>query len=141
MDDFKLSKDFTFYELTDSKSFPHLVEENRQLAYQKLTKLELLCFNFLQPLRDLVKRPIMVNSGFRSPDLNRSVQGSKYSQHMQAEAVDFYCHDKTVMELYDIISTMEALDWHQLRVYQIRGFVHFGMVTGLRDHQTAFVGG
>ena len=35
--------------------------------------------------------PMRISSGFRSPELNKAVGGSKSSQHMKAEAVDFTC--------------------------------------------------
>lgn len=34
---------------------------------------------------------IMISSGYRSPEVNAAVGGSKSSQHMQGKAVDFTC--------------------------------------------------
>jgi zinc D-Ala-D-Ala carboxypeptidase len=42
----------------------------------------------LQPLRNRLKLPITINSGYRSPELNDLVGGSKTSQHMRGEAAD-----------------------------------------------------
>lgn len=36
-------------------------------------------------------RPILVTSGYRSPEVNRAVGGSAASAHMRGEAVDFIC--------------------------------------------------
>ena len=36
-------------------------------------------------------QPIMISSGYRSPEVNAAVNGSKNSQHMQGKAVDFTC--------------------------------------------------
>lgn len=36
-------------------------------------------------------RPILVTSGYRSPEVNRAVGGSTTSAHMRGEAVDFIC--------------------------------------------------
>lgn len=36
-------------------------------------------------------QPIMISSGYRSPEVNAAVGGSKSSQHMQGKAVDFTC--------------------------------------------------
>ncbi len=36
-------------------------------------------------------RPIIVTSGYRSPEVNRAVGGSRHSEHMTGSAVDFIC--------------------------------------------------
>ena len=43
----------------------------------------------LDRLRGHVGRPIRINSGFRSHDVNREAGGSATSQHLQGEACDF----------------------------------------------------
>lgn len=48
----------------------------------------------LQRLRDIVGRPLVIVSGFRCPEGNASVGGSKYSQHLYGRAADIpagYC--------------------------------------------------
>lgn len=50
--------------------------------------LQKLIDNILQPLRDAYGKPIRVNSGFRSPELNAFLKGSKTSQHMKGQAAD-----------------------------------------------------
>lgn len=50
--------------------------------------LQKLIDNILQPLRDAYGKPIRVNSGFRSPELNTFLKGSKTSQHMKGQAAD-----------------------------------------------------
>lgn len=56
---------------------------------QKITKnLELLINNILDPLRDMYGKPIIVNSGYRSPELNKAVGGVETSQHVQGLAAD-----------------------------------------------------
>lgn len=39
----------------------------------------------------LHNHPIIISSGYRSPEVNLAVGGSKNSQHMKGEAVDFTC--------------------------------------------------
>jgi len=43
----------------------------------------------LQPVRDWAQVPVIVNSGYRGPELNRAINGSERSQHMTGHAVDF----------------------------------------------------
>ena len=42
----------------------------------------------LDPLREAYGNPIIVNSGYRCPELNRAVGGARNSQHTKGEAVD-----------------------------------------------------
>lgn len=53
-----------------------------------IKNLELLVDNILDPLRENYGKPIRVNSGYRCPDLNKAVNGSKTSQHMTGLAAD-----------------------------------------------------
>ena len=42
----------------------------------------------LQVLRDHIKKPIRVISGYRHPEYNKKIGGAKKSQHMEARAAD-----------------------------------------------------
>lgn len=50
--------------------------------------LTLLVENVLDPLRKLSGKPITVNSGYRCPELNKAVGGSKTSDHVKGFAAD-----------------------------------------------------
>lgn len=52
-----------------------------------LGNLERLCMQ-LEALRDELGKPIIVISGYRSPNFNASIDGAKRSQHMFATASD-----------------------------------------------------
>lgn len=43
----------------------------------------------LELVRNILGVPVLVNSWYRCPALNRIVKGSRKSQHMRGEAVDF----------------------------------------------------
>ena len=47
--------------------------------------------NLLEDVRLLLKRPINVTSGYRCPDLNVAIGGSRTSSHMNGMAADFTC--------------------------------------------------
>ena len=44
----------------------------------------------LDPARERYGRPVFVSSGYRCPELNRIVGGSRHSQHLKGEAADLY---------------------------------------------------
>lgn len=52
-----------------------------------------LCELVLDPVREAVKRPIIVASGFRSQELNKAVGGVATSQHVLGCAADIVCAD------------------------------------------------
>ncbi len=75
------------------------------------TKRALSCLitNLLDPIRESWGRPINVNSGFRSPTLNRIVGGAASSQHVKGEAADITAGDQaTNKQLFDLIVRMNA---------------------------------
>lgn len=80
-------KYFTLEELTRSavaaaRGIPNIPGENEREA------LEVLVLALLDPLRELWGKPIYVNSGYRSPALNKAVGGVANSQHMKGQAAD-----------------------------------------------------
>ena len=60
---------------------------------EQVKNLQQLCENVLQPLRDHLGKPVVINSGFRSQAVNMAVGGAKNSQHMKGEAADIKCKD------------------------------------------------
>jgi hypothetical protein len=53
-----------------------------------IANLKLLAEKVLQPLRDHYGVGIKVNSGYRSPDVNAAVGGSRTSDHCKGQAAD-----------------------------------------------------
>ena len=49
--------------------------------------LRALCVNVLEPIRERFG-PVVINSGYRGPELNRMVGGAASSQHCSGEAAD-----------------------------------------------------
>ena len=86
---FRLSENFSLWEMVRSET------ANARGIFNipdeaGIERLRQVCINVLQPIRNKFGRPIRVNSAYRSPKLNASVNGSsKTSQHMRCEAVDF----------------------------------------------------
>lgn len=58
----------------------------------------------LDPIREAYGKPIYVNSGFRSPTVNRMVGGVATSQHTKGQAADITTGDKkNNKKLFDMI--------------------------------------
>lgn len=86
----KLSKNFSLEEFAskDGATTPAEVINNlRELAKN------------LQVLRDYVGKPIKINSGYRSPEHNKSVGGVANSQHVKGKAADIKIDGMTPREI------------------------------------------
>lgn len=62
----------------DARPYPEIWIHDRLLP---------LC-NVLETVRAAIDRPILIVSGYRSPEHNKAVGGAKNSQHMEGRAAD-----------------------------------------------------
>lgn len=105
-------KYFTIAELCRSAKADEYGINNR-CTTKHVKKLTALVDNVLDPLREWYGKPITVNSGYRCPELNKAVKGSKTSQHMKGEAADITTGSKEEnKKLFDYIR--ENLPFDQL---------------------------
>ena len=82
----KLSKNFVLSELTKSNTAKRLGIKNEPTK-EHMDNLQVLVRDLIQPIRDGIG-PIRVSSGYRNPELNRAIGGSRKSQHCKGEALD-----------------------------------------------------
>ncbi|MCI6701899.1 MAG: D-Ala-D-Ala carboxypeptidase family metallohydrolase [Prevotellaceae bacterium] len=82
----QLTPHFSLEEMTRSATALRLNIDNRPAAAH-VANLCRLCINVLEPLRHRFG-PLVVTSGYRSPQLNRAVGGVATSQHTRGEAAD-----------------------------------------------------
>lgn len=80
-------KYFTVAEFVRSETADRLAIDNR-LPKELLPNVQALINNVLDPLREAYGKPITINSGYRSPALNKAVKGSATSDHMKGCATD-----------------------------------------------------
>lgn len=80
-------KYFTLKELTRSTTATAKGIDNTPTPEVE-KNLTLLVENILDPLRLIYGKPITVNSGYRCPELNKAVGGSKTSDHVKGFAAD-----------------------------------------------------
>jgi zinc D-Ala-D-Ala carboxypeptidase len=94
-----LGKNFSLDEFTRSKIANQQGISNNPGPIE-IANLQALVTNVLQPLRDALKVPINVTSGYRSLMLNNAIGGAANSQHMQGQAADIVSNDNARMFNY-----------------------------------------
>ena len=68
-----------------------------------LDNMLILIVECLQPIRNLIKKPMIVTSGFRNTIVNKFVNGSTTSDHLTGRAVDFVINGMTPKQIIEII--------------------------------------
>lgn len=104
----RISPHFSLAEMTrtDIKWF---IAQNRELTGAVRANLDALCRELLEPIRHRTG-PVVIHSGYRCPELNAYIGGSRTSDHMDGNAADFHClllgsdQDGLKMTLREIIS-------------------------------------
>ena len=84
-----LSPHFTLEELTRSEKAAELKISNVP-GDEEISNLSLLSLTLLEPIRELLGKPLVIHSGLRSTALNRAVGGVKTSAHLDGRAADFH---------------------------------------------------
>jgi zinc D-Ala-D-Ala carboxypeptidase len=83
----QLTNNFTLEELVKSETALRHDMDNTP-GEVEIANLKTLCEKVLQPVRDHFQRGVKVNSGFRHPEVNAKVGGSKTSDHCKGQAAD-----------------------------------------------------
>ncbi len=86
-----LSESFVLKELVESSTAARdlsLTEAQQNPPPEVIDNLKYFVTNTLQPIRSRFDFPITINSGYRSPALNRVIGGADSSQHTLGEAAD-----------------------------------------------------
>lgn len=110
-EDIRLAKNFTLNELIKSSTADRMGISNWPEDDHHLVNLTNVANHILQPVRDEFGAT-RVNSGYRSPKLNKAVGGSDRSQHCHGEAADFECSKVGNFKLAQWIAN--TLDFDQL---------------------------
>ena len=82
-----LTANFTLAEMVKSDTALRHDMDNTP-GEAEIESLKILCEKVLQPVRDHFKAGVKVNSGYRHPEVNAKVGGSKTSDHCRGQASD-----------------------------------------------------
>lgn len=106
--DKKLSKNFTVKEFA--------CKDKSDTVY-----IDTALVSLLQRLRSILKKPITINSAYRTKAYNEKIGGAKSSYHCKGQAADIVCSGKTILQ---IARTLEALGAKGIIMYTKSNFVH-----------------
>lgn len=84
--------------------------------YRVLFNLGRLCSILLEPIRTLLEKPIIINSGFRTAEVNKSVGGVYNSRHLSGCAADISLKNISTSD----IAKLKA--WNSMNPY-VREFI------------------
>ena len=104
-----LSEHFVLGEFTRSNSHPEVYNIP---THEAIANLKRVC-EWLEVLRERAGGPIRINSGYRSPQLNKKVGGVPTSNHLTGCAVDIRVADMGQLIRYAAIIMDYADESHQ----------------------------
>ncbi len=118
-----MKRNFTSYKSVPPSVWTWPSFSPREMACKGTGKLVIDddAMNKLQALRDMLGKPLIITSAYRSPEHNRAVGGAKASKHMEAIAFDVRMdnHDPHVFEV-----AARAVGFTGFGYYPKSGFMH-----------------
>jgi len=132
----KLSRHFALHEFLRSQTAErHGIDMTPPTHV--IVNLQTLVNTCLQPLRDDIKSPIFISSGYRPKALNTKIGGSENSAHMRGCAADFVVAGMTPLQVCERIESLD-LPFDQC-IHEFGRWVHLGIVgTGRQELLTAY---
>ena len=83
----KLSENFELHELIKSQ-IAERKDISKNPSTDQINNLKDLCLNVLQPIRSHFDSPVVISSGYRSPELCIAIGSKPTSQHSEGKAAD-----------------------------------------------------
>lgn len=120
----QISKHFSLHELVRSQTAArHGIDNEPTPAV--LDNLRRLCVQVLEPARDACDgRPIIVTSGYRSPQLNARIGGAPGSMHMRGLAADIEVAGMSIREAAERL-VAAGVEYERMIVeYPLDGWLH-----------------
>ena len=102
-----------------------------------IDNLTTLCKFLLEPLRDILGKPISITSGYRSPKLNNAVGGTSTSQHTTGQACDINVAGMQKTDLFKLI--VANMDFDQCIMEYDSNCLHLSYVGAGKNRNQIFV--
>ena len=138
----KLSEHFTLGELTKSNSHPEVYNIPSHEAIANLKRLT----KWLEVLRMRAGTPIRINSGYRSPQLNKKIGGVPTSNHLTGCAADIRVENMEQLIRYAAIildyADESKQEFDELLIERNRYgaiWLHFAVRPRDNRHKVAFI--
>jgi hypothetical protein len=131
-----VTPNFTLAEFTDSQTAARKGIPNVPAVGSQERKNLQRTAEVMEKVRAILgDKPILISSGYRSPQVNAAVGGSKSSAHMSGLAVDFSCPGfGTPLAICRALQPhMKALGIDQL-IHEYSTWVHLGLSAGTPRH-------
>lgn len=97
----KLTKNFSLSEFEHSQTATYHDIDN-EAPPEAVENMKALCVNILQPLRD-AHGSVHISSGYRCPELNKRIGGSRTSDHQYGRAADIKVSGLSPFEVVEVI--------------------------------------
>ncbi len=138
----KLSEHFSLGEMTRSNSHPEIYNIPSHEAITNLTNLS----KWLEVLRERAGTPIIINSGYRSPQLNKKIGGVPTSNHLTGCAADIRVENMEQLIRYAAIlldyADESKQEFDELLIERNRYgaiWLHFAVRPRDNRHKVAFI--
>lgn len=82
--------------------------------------------SILDILRNQIGKPVIINSGYRTPEWNKKCDGAKYSYHMRGMAADIRVNGISAKELANKLNEIIP---NECGIIVYRSWVHFDVRT------------
>ena len=83
--------------------------------------------SILDILRNQVKKPVYINSGYRTPEWNKKCDGAKYSYHMRGMAADIRVEGMTAKQ---VANELNKIIPDECGIIVYKSWVHFDVRSG-----------
>lgn len=137
----RLSNNFTLAELEASSKAKQLGIDNTmpEMLFRNAQALA----ERLQIIRDVLKAPVTISSGYRCPELNKVVGGEIDSQHQLGLAADIHAKGYTASQLFGAIHQKMNISYDQLIIERAGGkeWVHISVQPYERNEKLGYTNG
>ena len=134
----QLSKHFRLEEFEKSQTAQRLGIKNKA-GSGEIKNLTDVCYGVLEKVRVKYDKPVIVTSGYRSPELCEAIGSKSTSQHTKGEAVDFEVIGVANIQVAYFIQANCDFDQLILEYYcpddDQKGWVHCSFVEGSNRKQ------